>query len=222
MNRHPEPVESYARVIRQLAELTARADAERAEADGWYERQCAAAERAVRDAEQALRRAEAEVAAAQQEVDATEAEVLHLWATLRGRLGGSGRRFGEPPVPRAGAVGDTEALLDGVRDLLERARTPGELPASARPLLALFGVLGAAGAYLLGLAARAVGGRYGGDLAVGMPVLGLLVALLGPVVGLVPAKVLAERRHASLDLRAGLVVVAAGVVTTGVLFALLR
>ncbi|ROT29628.1 hypothetical protein [Micromonospora sp. HM5-17] len=222
MSAYPEPVESYSRLIRQLAEVTARAAAERAEADSWYERQCAAAERAVRDAEQALRRAEAEVAAAQEEVDATETEVLHLWATLRSHLGSSGRRFGEPPVPRAGVAGDTEALLDAARELLERARTPGELPGTTRPLLALFGLLGAAGAYLLGLAARALGSRYGGDLAVGMPVLGLLVALLGPVVGLVPAKVLAERRHASLDLRAGLVVVAAGIVTTGTLFTLLR
>ncbi|MEE6259885.1 hypothetical protein [Plantactinospora sonchi] len=222
MSGQPEPVESYARAIRQLAEVTGRADAERAEADAWYARQCVAAERAVRDAEQAVRQAEAEVSAAQEEVDATEAEVLHLWTTLRGHLGAANRRLGEPPLPRAGAVGDTEALLDGARELLERARTPGELPGTTRPLLALFGILGAAAAYALGLAARAVGIRYGGDLAVAMPVLGLLVALLGPVVGLLPAKVLAERRHAGLDLRAGLVVVVAGLVTTAALFGLLR
>ncbi|MEN3613550.1 hypothetical protein [Plantactinospora sp. ZYX-F-223] len=213
---------SYARAIRRLAELTGRAEAERTEANGWYERQCAAAERAVRDAEQAVRRAEAEVAAAQQEVDRTEAESVHLWSILRGQLGAADRRIGEPPVPRNGAPADVEALLDGVRELLDRARKPGELPPATRPLLALFGVLGAAAAYALGLAARAAGDRYGGDLAVAMPVLGLLVTLLGPVVGLAPARVLADRRHAGLDVRSALVVVVAGLVTTGALFGLLR
>ncbi|MGI5150609.1 hypothetical protein ACQEVC_30365 [Plantactinospora sp. CA-294935] len=212
----------YAEAIRQLAELTGRAEAERAEANGWYERQCAAAERAVRDAEQAVRRAEAEVAAAQQEVDRTEAESVHLWSILRGQFGAADRRVGEPPVPRNGVPADVEALLDGVRELLDRARKPGELPPATRPLLALFGVLGAAAAYALGLAARAAGDRYGGDLAVAMPVLGLLVTLLGPVVGLAPARVLADRRHAGLDVRSALVVVVAGLVTTGALFGLLR
>ncbi|AVT28624.1 MULTISPECIES: hypothetical protein [unclassified Plantactinospora] len=214
----------YAQAIRRLAELTGRAEAERAEADAWYERQCAAAERAVRDAEQAVRRAEAEVADAQQEVDRTEAESIHLWSILRGQFGAADRRVGEPPVPRngVGVPADVEALLDGVRELLDRARKPGELPSATRPLLALFGVLGAAAAYALGLAARTVGDRYGGDLAVGMPVLGLLVTLLGPVVGLAPARVLADRRHAGLDVRSALVVVVAGLVTTGALFGLLR
>jgi hypothetical protein len=222
MNHHPDRDDSYAGSIRQLAELTGQADAERAEAETWYERQVTAADRAVRDAEQSVRRAEAELAAAQQEVDATEAEVIHLWSTLRGQLGAADRRIGEPPVPRNGAPADTETLLDGVRELLDRARKPGELPSAARPLLAVFGVLGAAGAYALGVAARAVGIRYGGDLAVAMPVLALLVTLLGPVVGLAPARVLADRRHAGLDVRAVLVVVGAGLVTTGVLFALFR
>lgn len=222
MIEHPKRVDSYARSIRQLAEVTRQAEAERAEADGWYERQCAAADRAVRDAEHSVRRAEAELAAAQEQVDETEAEVIHLWSILRGQLGAADRRIGEPPVPRNGASANTDALLDGVRELLDRARQPGELPNATRPLLAAFGVLGAAGAYALGVAARAFGTRYGGDLAVAMPVLALLVTLLGPVVGLAPARVLADRRHAGLDVRAGLVVVGAGLVTTGVLFALLR
>jgi hypothetical protein len=219
---HPQSTDTYARSIRQLAEVTRQAEAERAEADTWYERQCTAATRAVRDAEHSVRRAEAEVAAAQEEVDRTEAEVIHLWSTLRGHLGAADRRIGEPPVPQGGAPADTEALLDGVRELLDRTRRPGELPGATRPLLAAFGVLGAAGAYALGVTARAAGTRYGGDLAVAMPVLALLVTLLGPVVGLAPARVLADRRHAGLDVRAVLVVVGAGLVTTGTLFALLR
>jgi hypothetical protein len=214
--------ESYAQLIRQLAEVTVRVDAERAEADGWYAGQCAGAERAVRDAEQAVRRAESELAAAREAAEATDAEVVHLWQTLRGQLGAAAGRLGAPPVPAAGAPADPTTMLDGVRDLLDRAKHPGDLPTSAQPLLAIFGVLGAAVAYALGFAARVAGVQYGGDLAVGMPVLGLVVTLFGPVVGLAPAKLLADRRHAGLDPRAVTIVVIAGVLTTGTLFALLR
>ncbi len=213
---------SYAELIRQLAAVTGRADAERAEAQTWYERQCAGADRAVREATEAVRLAEAEFAAAQEELERTDSEVAHLWQTLRGRLGSASRRAGDPPVPTKGAVSSPAALLDGVRDLLERTRKRGELPSSTQPLLALFGVLGAAAAYALGMAARIAGARYGGDLAVGMPVLGLVIILLGPVVGLAPAKLLADRRHAGLDIRAIVVVLITGVLTTGVLFAGLR
>ncbi|MFK3985217.1 hypothetical protein ACI2K4_33190 [Micromonospora sp. NPDC050397] len=214
--------ETYAELIRRLADATARMDAERAEAESWYADQCAAAERAVRDAEQAVRRAEAELASAGQEAEATEAEVLHLWQTLRERLGPGARRIGDPPVPTPGPPTDPAMLLDGVRDLLDRTRHPGELPSSTHPLLAGFGVLGAALAYALGFAARAAGVRYGGDLAVGMPVLSLVVTLLGPLVGLAPAKLLADRRHAGLDPRAVTVVVVAGALTTATLFAVFR
>ena len=214
--------ETYAELIRRLADTTARMDAERAEAQGWYAGQCAGAERAVRDAEQAVRRAEAELAAAREESERTDAEVLHLWQTLRDRLGAAAGRIGDPPVPTAGAPTDPTTLLDGVRDLLDRTRQPGELPSSVQPLLAIFGVLGAAVAYALGFAARAAGIRYGGDLAVGMPVLSVVVTLFGPLVGLAPAKLLADRRHAGLDPRAVTVVVVAGVLTTGTLFALVR
>ncbi|MFI6763168.1 hypothetical protein ACIBF5_28960 [Micromonospora sp. NPDC050417] len=214
--------ETYAGLIRQLADVTARMEAERAEAESWYASQCAGAERAVRDAEQAVRRAETELASAGQEAELTDAEVLHLWQTLRDRLGAGARRIGDPPVPTPGPPTDPSLLLEGVRDLLDRTRHPGELPASSHPLLAVFGALGAALAYTLGFAARAAGVRYGGDLAVGMPVLSLVVTLLGPLVGLAPARLLADRRHAGLDPRAVTVVVVAGALTTGTLFALFR
>lgn len=215
--------DGYDRLIRQLAETTAWVRAQRAEADAWYAQQRASAERAVRAAAEAVHRAEAEVAAAREEVDRVEAEVAHLWQALRDRFGWATRRFGDPPVPAQGASpADPDALLESVRAVLDRARRPGELPSSTQPLLALFGALGAAAAYGLGLAARATGARYGGDLAVAMPVLALVVTLLGPVIGLAPARLLADRRHAGLDTRAVAAVLIAGVVTTAALFALAR
>ncbi|MEU4381398.1 hypothetical protein [Micromonospora echinofusca] len=211
-----EPVtsESYAAQIRRLAELSARVRAQRNEAHTWHAQQCAAAERAVAEAEAALRRAERELVDAREEQERVDAEVADLWQSLRGRLGGPGRRAGGPPAPAPGATGDPAPLLAGVRDLLVRTRQPGDLPGSVNPLLALCGVAGAVLAYALGGAARAAGDRYGGELGVGLPVLALVVTLLGPLVGLVPAKVLADRRHAVLGPRPMTVVLVAGLVTT--------
>ncbi|TDC68502.1 hypothetical protein E1193_31160 [Micromonospora sp. KC606] len=211
-----EPVASdtYAAHVRRLAELAGRVRTQRAEAQAWHDQQCAAAERAVAEAVERLRRAEAELTEARSMVDRVEAEVAHLWAELRGRLRLGARRLGPPPGPARDATGDPVDALRAARDLLERAGQPGELPGSANPLLALCGVAGALLTYALGAGARAVGERYGGDLAAGMPVLALVVTLLGPLAGLAPAKRLADRRHALLGPRPAGIVLVAGLATT--------
>ncbi|SCL35868.1 hypothetical protein GA0070616_5338 [Micromonospora nigra] len=211
-----EPVtsESYAAQLRRLAELTTRVRQQRDEAQEWYAQQCAAADRAVADADDELHRAEQELVAAREEQERVETEAAVLWQELNARLGGGGRRAGTPPGPADGATGDPTPLLEGVRDLLRRTRQPGELPSAVNPLLALYGVAGAVVAYALGAGARALGDRNGGDLAVGLPVLALVVTLLGPLAGLVPAKLLADRRHAVLTPRPVIVVVAAGLAAT--------
>ncbi|MCX5064737.1 hypothetical protein OOJ91_02480 [Micromonospora lupini] len=217
----PVSSETYTAQLRRLAELTARVREQRAEAQTWYERQCAAAERAVTDAADEVRRAEEELVAAREEQEHVDAEVAHLWQQVRARLGV--RRLGAPPTPTNGsAAGEPVALLGRARDLLDRAGQPGELPGSVNPLLALCGVVGAVVAYALGSGARALGVGYGGDLAVGLPVLALVVTLLGPLIGLVPARVLADRRHALLGPRPITVVLGAGLVATALLLVLGR
>ncbi|MCO1594182.1 hypothetical protein M8C17_03310 [Micromonospora sp. RHAY321] len=218
----PVTSETYAAQLRRLAELTARVREQRAEAHTWYERQCAAADRAVADAADQVRRAEEELVAAREQQERVDAEVAHLWQQLRERLGVGARRLGGPPAPANGVVTDPMLPLRRARDLLDRAGQPGELPGSVNPLLALCGVAGAVLAYALGAGARALGVGYGGDLAVGMPVLGLVVTLLGPLVGLVPARVLADRRHAVLGPRPITVVLGAGLLATVLLLLLGR
>ncbi|MFI7213440.1 hypothetical protein [Micromonospora maritima] len=214
-----EPVssETYSAQIRRLAELTARVSAQRAEAHTWYAEQVAAADRAVADAAEQVRQAQAEVAEARLMVDRVDGEVTHLWGQLRARLGV--RRLGDPPGPARDAAGDPVPLLRGVRELLERTGQPGELPGSVNPLLIACGVGGALVAFLLGLGARALGTGSGGDLAVGLPVLALVVTLLGPLVGLAPARLLADRRHAVLTPRPMILVAASGLATTLLLLA---
>ncbi|MGW3606420.1 hypothetical protein [Micromonospora sp. NPDC005161] len=218
----PVASETYAAQLRRLAELTARVREQRAEAHTWYDRQCAAAERAVADAAEQVRHAEEELVAAREQQERVDAEVAHLWQQLRERLGAGARRLGGPPTPVDGGATDPVLLLSRARDLLDRAGQPGELPGSVNPLLALCGVAGAVLAYALGAGARALGVGYGGDLAVGMPVLALVVTLLGPLVGLVPARMVADRRHAVLGPRPITVVLGAGLLTTALLLVLGR
>ncbi|WP_433528660.1 hypothetical protein ACQPYA_20200 [Micromonospora sp. CA-263727] len=217
-----EPVtsETYAAQLRRLAELTARVHEQREEARAWYEQQCSAAERAVAESADEVNRAEREVVAARESQEQVDAEVAVLWQELNARLGGGGRRAGAPPAPAPDATGDPMSLLDAARDLLHRTRQPGELPSSVNPLLALYGVAGAVLAYALGAGARALAGRSDGELAVGLPVLALVVTLLGPVLGLIPTRLLADRRHAVLSPRPVLIVIAAGLTTTLLLLTL--
>ncbi|GAA2702019.1 hypothetical protein ACFY2R_24085 [Micromonospora olivasterospora] len=219
-----EPVtsETYAAQLRRLAELTEQVRVQRAEAHTWHAQQCAAADRAVAEAEEHLRYAEQEVVAARELVERVDAEAAHLWQQLRARLGSGARRLGNPPGPGRDGAGDPLLLLHGVRGLLDRAKQPGELPASANPLLALCGIVGAAVMFAVGAGARAAGARYGGDLAVGLPVLALVVTLLGPLIGLALAKRLADRQHAVLAPRPVTVVLAAGLVTTVLLLVVAR
>ncbi|MEV6811548.1 hypothetical protein [Micromonospora sp. NPDC051296] len=211
-----EPVtsETYAAQLRRLAELTARVHEQREEARAWYEQQCAAADLAVTESAAEVNQAEGELVAAREAQERVDAEVAVLWQELNAQLGGGGRRAGTPPAPAPEATGDPGPLLDGVRDLLYRTRQRGELPSGVNPLLALCGVAGAVVAYALGAGARALALRSDGELAVGLPVLALVVTLLGPVLGLIPARVLADRRHALLSPRPVLIVVAAGLATT--------
>ncbi|WP_320066293.1 hypothetical protein [Micromonospora sp. RTGN7] len=218
----PVTSETYAAQVRRLAELTDRVRTQRAEARTWYDQQCAAAERAVDEAAEQLRYAEQETVDARELVERVDAEAAHLWQQLRARLGAGGRRLGAPPGPARDVSGDPLLLLHGVRGLLDRTRQPGELPASANPLLALCGAAGAALMFALGAGVRVLGARNGGDLAVGLPVLALVVTLLGPPVGLALAKRLADRRHAVLSPRPVTVVLVAALVTTALLLVLAR
>ncbi|MGA3490091.1 hypothetical protein ACK8GG_19020 [Micromonosporaceae bacterium DT55] len=213
---------AYEAAVAELAALNGRLADQRQEAHGWYAQQCEAAEAAVRAARDRVASARAEVTAAAEQVAQVDREAAELWEVLRRRVRLGPNRLGSPPVPASGAGGDPVALLAAARDLLDRAGRPGELDGSANPLLALAGVLTTVLTFALGLGARALGDHYGGELAVGMPVLALAVTMLGPFAALAPAKVLADRRHAALGPGPVAVVLSAGLVTAATLLLLLR
>jgi hypothetical protein len=215
--------EAYGQVMARLAELRAAVAAAQAEADQWYERQVAAAGAAVDEATAAAAQAAEELATAQAALQITDAEAAHLWRQLAARIGAPGARLGStpPPTPSA-APADPDQLLAGVRDLLVRARQPRSLPGWAYPVLGLLGALGAALAGAAGWGLRSGGHVLGHDFAIALPVLGQIVTLLGPLVGLAPAKLLTDRQNAAFDATAIAVTVAAGLVATCALGITLR
>lgn len=111
---------------------------------------------------------------------------------------------------------DPDEVLQAVRDRLARhRRRDGELP--GRVVLVVCGVLGAGLGYAAASGARWAALRIGGDFAVFAPVLKQIVTVLAPFIGLVPAKLLADRRQARLDPGAVVVVLLAGLITLGAL-----
>ncbi|GAA4467694.1 hypothetical protein [Phytohabitans houttuyneae] len=214
---------SYQEAITRLADTYAGVDAQRAEADEWYERQVAAATRAVDEATAAVENAQEALDEATELVDRVDAEAEEVWRSTERRLGATAARYGGPPPPVAPLGGEEynpHQMIEAASKLLDVTWRPGRMPQRAFPTLVVLSALGAALAFALREAALWAGRKYGGDLAVGMPVLALVVTLVAPFVGLWPARVVADRRHVALDATTITVVLATGVATTVALFLL--
>ncbi|GAA4156490.1 hypothetical protein GCM10022251_28860 [Phytohabitans flavus] len=211
---------TYHEAITKLAETYAAVDAQRIEADEWYERQVAAATRAAREAAAAVEAAQETLTAASDLVERIDDQAEEVWRTTVRRLGAPAARYGGSPLPaplQSGEEYNPHQMIDAASDLLDQSWRPGRMPQSALPWLVLLSATGAAVAFSIREAIFWVGRSYGGDLAVGLPVLALVVTLVAPFVGLWPAKVVADRRHVALDATTIAVVLAAGVATTVIL-----
>lgn len=221
------PAAEYARLMRRLAELDAHLAAQRAEAQSWYAEQRAAADAAVQAARHVVDQADARVQAARRVVEVVDAEAAYLWSTFVHQVGPSAERWGRTVPPAV-----VPQQRDGRRadDYLQEAQARVAPPVSGRPpaggsirvLLAVLGALGGALGFAVGAALRWAGRQAGGDWAVGLPVLALIVLLLGPAVGVAAAKRLADRRGSGLDTAGVAVVAVAGLVTAGALHLALR
>ncbi|BCB90451.1 hypothetical protein [Phytohabitans suffuscus] len=214
---------TYHEAIAELAGAYASVDSQRTEADEWYQRQVAAAARAVEEATAAVEAAQRAVDEAAELVERIDAEAEEVWRTTVRRLGPPAARYSGPPLPghlQAGEDHDPRHDIGSASELLDRTWRPGRMPQRTLPTLVVLSALGAALAFTLREAALWAGRSYGGDLAVGLPVLALVVTLVAPFVGLWPARVVADRRHVALDTTTIAVVLATGLATTVTLYLL--
>ena len=213
----------YRSVVRKLTNLDDEAAAHRAEAHAWHDTRAQEADEAVRAADERIREAQAAVRAAQRHRDEIDARVAGLWAEFAHRVGRLAERFGHAPQPTVPRQRDREA-----EDYLQEAAATAAWTPPAKPLkgaTVLYVGLGALGG-ALGLAAwsllRWAGQEGGGDLAVGLPVVALVVALLGPILAVIMAKRVADRSGNPLDASTVATVLIAALITAGLILAVVR
>jgi hypothetical protein len=205
----PDPPRPYPEAIARRVAVRDALGAEQARVHAWYAEQQAEAEREVLAATAAVDEAGAEVAAAEEAVARVDFWARKLWGDLEIRLSrrAAKRRGPVPgPVPATGYGGDQpDRLLSQVRARLAAAPVVQVLEPWAYPLMALAGA-GCAAA-LVRLA-----------LAVGAPAWSRIVLLAAaPLLGLVPARLVARVQRCGLDPWSVALTLVAGLITTGAL-----
>jgi hypothetical protein len=220
----PEP--DYRAILAELTALDDRAAAHRAEAEHWYTERAAVADEAEREAEEAVRQAVRAVRQAQRDREEVDAQAANLWFDFVHRVGPAAERFGRTVPP---AVLPRQRGERGAHDYLQDVATRLAYTAPARPftgmhqvLLGLFGAAAGALGYALAHGLRVAGREAGGDWAVALPVVALIVMLVGPALGIAAAKPLADRRGVTLNAAAVAVVLLTGTVVTWLLYLALR
>jgi hypothetical protein len=207
---------SYRELIRSLAGIDAEVDAHRAEAHDWYARTVGNAEAKHRQARSRVVESRQRLRNANRQADDIDARVYVLWEDFRpyaGRIGNTRPTAILPPEDDHRSAG--EWLGEAEQQLSRSGRRP-ELSDQTRRIMVMFGVLGGLLAGLAGFGVRAAGRSVGGDLAVVLPVLALLLTLaLGPIVALLAAKVYADRRGAVLEAGAVSVLIISSLITAG-------
>lgn len=212
----------YRTVLRRLTTLDQRAARLRAEAEQWHAEQRASAGEAVRDAEEQVRATRRAMRDARKDLEEVDARAAGLWADYVHRVGAVAERFGKlPPASIPRQRSDERAPSEYLADVEKRIKwTPPARPITfgIKILFAIFGlaggILGAIGNQML----RQTGAAAAGDWHQAAPVVALLVLLACPVLAVVAAKLVADRRKVGLDTAAVVTVLVTGLVTAMLLF----
>jgi hypothetical protein len=215
----------YRSVLRRLTTLDEEAADLRVEAERWHEGRVAAADQAVREADDALRAAAAAAEQAQRDLEQVDARALGLWADYVHKVGAPAERYGRAmpvaSIPRQRGERDATDYLDEVAAKVKYIPPPKPLTAGVKTL---FGLFGFGGGLLGGLAFEAlhrIGGtaRQTGTWKDALPVVALVVLLASPVLAVVAAKKVADRRQVGLDTSTVATVLLIGLVTGGLVLA---
>ncbi|GAB2575741.1 hypothetical protein Aab01nite_13980 [Paractinoplanes abujensis] len=217
----------YRSVLRRLTTLDEEAAVLRAEAEQWHEGRLAAADEAVQGAEQAVAEAKQAVSFAQRRLEEVDARAAGLWSEYVHKVGPVAERYGRtvPPaaIPRQRSDREAGDYLDEVATKVKYSAPARPINSGVKMLFAVFGFLGGvAGAIGNHVLRENGGGATDGTWKDALPVVALLVLLACPVLAVVGAKRVADRRGAGLDAATVATVLITGLVTAGVLVALLR
>jgi hypothetical protein len=216
----------YRSVLRRLTTLDDEAAGLRAEAQRWHDDRMAAADQAVQQARDAVQDADRQVAEAQRELEAVDARANNLWSEFVHKVGPPAERYGRtlPPAAVPRQRGDRDA-----GDYLEEVATRVSYVPPSRPLNGgvklLFGAFGFAGGVVGVLAyqlLREKAGAGGGSWQDALPVIALVVLLACPILAVVAAKRVADRRGVGLTAGTIGLVLITGLVTAALFLAAVR
>ncbi|MEU4692748.1 hypothetical protein [Actinoplanes sp. NPDC023714] len=212
----------YRTVLRRLTTLDQRAAALRDEAERWHAERVASASEAVQAAEEEVRQARAEVRAAQRDLETVDARAAGLWSEFVHRVGPAAERFGRtlPPasIPRQRTERDAQDYLDEVESRVKYTAPARPFTIATKILFGIFGFAGGVLGVIGNTVLRQTGEAAGGDWQQAAPVVALLVLLACPVLAVVTAKLVADKRGVGLDTAAVATVLTTGLVTAGLLF----
>ncbi|GAA0502403.1 hypothetical protein Ade02nite_37310 [Paractinoplanes deccanensis] len=216
----------YRSVLRRLTTLDDEAATMRAEAVHWHDERVAAAKQAIHNADEAVAEAEEEVKAAQRALEAVDARAAGLWSDYVHKVGPVAERYGRtvPPaaIPHQRSDRDADDYLDEVATKVKYTAPARPLTGGVKLLFAVFGFLGGVIGVILHQVLRENGGSATGTWKDALPVVALLVLLACPVLAVVAAKRVADRRGTGLDTSTVVTVLITGLVTAGILLAAVR
>ncbi len=217
----------YRSVLRRLTTLDDEAAAMRAEAVRWHDTRVAATDEAVRAAGEAVGEAKRDVAEAQRTLEEVDARAAGLWSEYVHKVGPVAERYGRtvPPasIPRQRTDRDAGDYLDEVATKVKYTAPARPITGGVKILFALLGFVSGVVGVILHQVLRATGaGETDGTWKDALPVVALLVLLACPVLAVVGAKRVADRRGVGLDTATVATVLLTGLITAGVVLAALR
>ena len=216
----------YRSVLRRLTTLDEEAAGLRAEAVRWHDERVTAADEAIRAADEAVRAARRAVAEAQRTLEEVDARAAGLWSEYVHKVGPVAERYGRtvPPaaIPRQRLDREAGDYLDEVATKVKYTAPARPLTGGVKLLFGVFGFLGGLAGVVLHQVLRESGGTATGTWKDALPVVALLVLLACPVLAVVAAKRVADRRGVGLDLSTVVTVLVVGLVTAGVVLTAVR
>jgi hypothetical protein len=210
----------YRSVLRRLTTLDEEAANLRAEAVRWHDGRIQAADEAVRKADEALRAAKMAADDAQRTLEAVDARAAGLWLEYVHKVGPVAERYGRAKpvaaIPRQRSEKDAADYLDEVANKVKYTAPARPLTFGVKTLFAVFGFAGGlVGAIVFRVLRQNAQGGQTGTWRDALPVVALVVLLACPVLAVVGAKRVADRRGVGLDLTTVATVLVTGLVTAG-------
>jgi len=216
----------YRSVLLRLTTLDEEAATLRAEAARWHDERVAAADEAVRAVGENLGDAERAVAEARRDLEEVDARAAGLWSEFVHKVGPVAERYGrtlpQAAIPRQRGERDADDYLEEVANRVAYVPPARPLNGGVRLLFGVFGFLGGVLGVLAYQLLRQTAGRGGGDWKDALPVVALVILLACPVLAVVAAKRVADRRGVGLTAATVGTVLVTGLVTAALFLAALR